>query len=151
MLEKSCAVQIQLFKLPLLALVVAGFIAGTLPSASAKSEEDAPIVADEGPIYLKMKPLGAPIWKKGRIKYSIFLTLSLEFDDADKKDIVNGRIPKLRDAFLLELHNKSILHRDETRGINFPRLKKRLMASAVKAVGKDTIKDILVLDAQSVR
>lgn len=142
------SVHIRFLKFPLFVFMIAIMTMGSFSSASASSEAP-PAEVDEGPIYLKMRPLSAPIWKKGRIRYSIFLTLSLEFDDEDKKEIAYGRMPKLRDAFLLELHNKSILYRDETRGIDFPRLKKRLMASAAKAVGNGTIKDILVLDAHS--
>ncbi len=113
-------------------------------SSSEETEE-----ASEGPYYLQLKPISAPIWKKGRVKYNIFLTLSLEFEDEEKLEMAQNRLPKIRNALLLDVHNKSILYKDESRGINFKGLKNRLMASLVRAVGKSTVKDVLVIEAYS--
>ncbi len=137
----------QFYKISL--ILIAALMLGMVTFEPAYASSSAEEVPEDGPVYLKLKPITAPVWKNGRVRYNIFLTLNLEFSDDDKKEIVRKRLPKIRNAFLLEVHDKSILYKDDKRGIDFVRLRKRLMASAEKAVGKDMVRDILVVEAFS--
>ena len=109
-----------------------------LSYAHAKSEASEEEVVEEGPFYLEMKPLSVPIrHKSGSIKYYMFLTMSLEFDEKEKKDFSKKVIPRLRDAFLQDLSGQSVLHKDKTRGVDFELVKRRLTKQAEKVLGKN--------------
>ncbi len=103
--------------------------------AAAKEKDPAEL---EAPYYLEMKPISVPIRKKsGSIRYYMFLTVSLEFDDDDKKDKARKVVPRLRDAFLQDMSGRSVLHKDKTRGLDFELIKKRLLKQATKVLRKD--------------
>ncbi len=134
---------------PLLIGVFACLVFATTPlqpsyaAAPAEAEEGAD---EDGPFYLEMKPLSVPIRRKnGNIKYYMFMTVSLEFDDEDKKDGTRKLIPRVRDAFLQDLSGRSVLHKDKTRGVDFDLVKKRLMKKASKVLGKNAPSNVLVV------
>ncbi|WP_169568682.1 flagellar basal body-associated FliL family protein [Sneathiella limimaris] len=105
-------------------------------TAAASSSEEGEEVIEEGPFYLEMKPLSVPIRRKsGAIKYYMFISMSLEFDDQDKKKYSRKMIPRLRDAFLQDLSGQSVLHKDKARGVDFELVKRRLIKQASKVLG----------------
>ncbi|WP_025899761.1 flagellar basal body-associated FliL family protein [Sneathiella glossodoripedis] len=107
-------------------------------AVAAASEEEGEEVIDEGPFYLELKPLSVPIRKKsGAIRYYMFISMSMEFDDQDKKDYSRKMIPRLRDAFLQDLSGRSVLHKDKSRGVDFEQVKRRLNKQAKKVLGKN--------------
>ncbi|MEP3244870.1 MAG: flagellar basal body-associated FliL family protein [Sneathiella sp.] len=111
-------------------------------AASAAAEE----VVEDGPFYLEMKPLSVPIRRKnGNIRYYMFMTVSLEFDEKDKKDGTRKLIPRVRDAFLQDLSGRSVLHKDKTRGVDFEKVKDRLLKKAAKVLGKNAPSGVLVV------
>ncbi|MFT6558810.1 MAG: hypothetical protein ACJAYR_002688 [Sneathiella sp.] len=112
-------------------------------SSSAEPEEG---VVEEGPFYLELKPLSVPIRRKnGDIRYYMFMTVSLEFDEKEKKDGTRKLIPRVRDAFLKDLSGRTVLYKDKTRGVDYDRLKKRLLTQANQVLGKKAPSDILVV------
>ncbi len=121
---------------------VAGFIAALVfgclvaqPAVAASGGGD-PVA--EAPFYLEMRPLSVPIRKKsGSIRYYMFLTVSLEFDENDKKDKGRKVIPRLRDAFLQDLSGRSVMHKNKKKGMDFELIKKRLMKQAAKVLKED--------------
>ncbi|MCG8490491.1 MAG: hypothetical protein MI743_02650 [Sneathiellales bacterium] len=115
----------------------------TARAAAPAPEEGA---VEEGPFYLEMKPLSVPIRRKnGNIKYYMFLTVSLEFDEKEKKDKTRKLIPRVRDAFLQDLGDRSVLHKDKNRGVDFEKVKNRLMKQASKVLKKNAPTGILVV------
>ncbi|MEH6474063.1 MAG: hypothetical protein V7727_00175 [Sneathiella sp.] len=122
--------------LGIMALVMCFWTAGSVEvrAASAPAEEG----AADGPFYLEMDPLSVPIRKKsGAIKYYMFLAMSMEFDDQDKKRYSRKMLPRLRDAFLQDLSGHSVLHKDKSRGLDFAQVRKRLLKHAKKVLGKN--------------
>jgi len=117
-----------------LAFFIGSMNVATVFASSAPKEE----VSEEGPFYLELKPLSVPIRKKsGAIKYYMFLSMSMEFDDQDKKKYSRKMIPRLRDAFLQDLSGHSVLHKDKSRGMDFEMVKRRLLKHAKKVLGKN--------------
>ncbi|MBL4907275.1 MAG: hypothetical protein JKX94_07480 [Sneathiella sp.] len=113
------------------------FSVGT-PSALASAKEKEEENQLEAPYHLEMKPISVPIRKKsGTIRYYMFLTVSLEFDENDKKSYARKMIPRLRDAFLQDMSGRSVLHKDKRRGMDFDLIKKRLLKQATKVLRKD--------------
>lgn len=103
----------------------------------AFAQEEEGEVVEEGPFYLEMKPLSVPIRKKsGAIKYYMFIAMSMEFDEEDKKDHARKMLPRLRDAFLQDLSGRSVLHKDKSRGVDFEQVKRRLMKHAARILKK---------------
>jgi len=104
--------------------------------ASSASAEDS--ASPEGPYYMEMKPISVPIRRKsGAIKYYMFLTVSLEFDENDKKSHARRVTPRLRDAFLQDMSGRSVMHKDKKKGLDFELVKKRLLKQAKKVLRKD--------------
>lgn len=116
-----------------------GSVLSDVKSASASSggdEEEA--VVEQGPFYLEMKPLSVPIRRKsGAIKYYMFIAMSMEFDEKDKKDYSRRMLPRIRDAFLQDLSGRSVLHKDKKMGVDFELVKRRLIKQAKKVLGKN--------------
>ena len=110
-----------------------------VPIAAASSggdDEDA--VVEEAPFYLEMKPLSVPIRRKsGAIKYYMFIAMSMEFDEKDKKDYSRRMLPRIRDAFIQDLSGRSVLHKDKKMGVDFELVKRRLVKQAEKVLGKN--------------
>lgn len=120
--------------LAFLVVFVLGVLSDNKASAAAEGEE----TVEEGPFYLELKPLSIPIRKKsGAIKYYMFIAMSMEFDQQEKKDYSRKMIPRLRDAFLQDLSGRSVLHKDKTRGVDFEQIKRRLTKEAEKVLGKN--------------
>lgn len=106
--------------------------------------DSAPI---DGPIYVRMDPVTAPVYRKNRVRYYIFLTINLLMSDAEAKAEAYKLMPKLRDAFLRELHGDSILREDGPKGLDLYGLKKRLMNQARKILGAKAVSDVLITNA----
>jgi len=104
-------------------------------------------VETDGPIYVRMDPMTAPVYRKDRVRYYIFLTVNLLMADAEAKQNAYKLMPKLRDAFLRELHGDSILREDGPKGLDLYALKKRLMNQARKVLGKEKVSDVLITNA----
>lgn len=131
----------------LIALFMFVFLGSFLEDQTAQAAAPAPEegAVEEGPFYLEMQPLSVPIRRKnGNIKYYMFLTVSLEFDEKEKKDKTRKLIPRVRDAFLQDLSDRSVLHKDKTRGVDFEKVKNRLMKKASKVLKKNAPTGILV-------
>jgi|GEM_PF-2945136 len=107
---------------------------GTVFAASSAEETE----AAEKPYYLELKPLSIPIRRSnGSIRYYMFMAVSLEFGEEDKKDHARRMIPRLRDAFLQDLSGRSVLHKDKRQGMNFELVKKRLMKQSSRVLSKN--------------
>ncbi len=108
----------------------------TALASSGGGEEEA--VVEEGPFYLEMKPLSVPIRRKsGAIKYYMFIAMSMEFDEKEKKDYSRRMLPRVRDAFIQDLSGRSVLHKDKKMGVDFELVKRRLVKQAEKVLGKN--------------
>lgn len=117
-------------------LALSVFNIGVGAAFASSSEDEAP--AAEEPFYLELKPLSIPIRRSnGSIRYYMFITTSLEFDEADKKDHARRMIPRVRDAFLQDLSGRSVLYKDKSQGMNFDLVKKRLMKQSVRVLSKN--------------
>ncbi|MEH6403153.1 MAG: hypothetical protein V7750_07260 [Sneathiella sp.] len=103
---------------------------------ASSAAEEAP--ATDEPQYLELKPLSIPIRRSnGSIRYYMFISVSLEFDDGDKKDHARRMIPRIRDAFLQDLSGRSVLYKEKGRGMNFELVKKRLLKQSSRVLSKN--------------
>ncbi len=99
---------------------------------------------DENLMFVELDPITAPFIRDGRFAQYIVLTISLEVNDDDAKDMVRRNIPRIRDAFLSELHTLAAMRSPRQRLINLSRIKVRLMSGANRVLGRGVVLDILV-------
>ena len=110
-------------------------------SASAGGES-APM-GDQA-LFIELDPLTAPFLRDGKFAHYVLLVVSLEV--GSKRDIerVREMLPRLRDAFVTELHTLAATRSPDQRPINVARVKARLIAGAHKALGPGVVRDVLV-------
>lgn len=107
-------------------------------------------VVDLGPppVYLEMPSLTIPVIRGGAVARYIVLKVSLELVDKSMEEDVNERIPRLRDAFLRDLHGYFGTIPVGER-LNVLPVKKRLAKVSRAVLGKGVVQDILITNAFS--
>ena len=98
------------------------------------------------PIYIEMPSLTIPVIRGGAVARYIVLKVSLEVKDADVEEMVNARIPSLRDAYLRDLHGYFGTIPIGER-LNVSPVKKRMKKVSRTILGKGVIQDILITNA----
>lgn len=136
----------------LIALVAAlaggGYFAWTKVSGGeeevATASEHSAEKSSDNLLYVNLDSITAPFIRDGRFAQYIVLTIALEVANADAKDAVRHNIPRLRDAFISELHTLAAIRSPQQKLINLARVKARLMAGAERVLGKDVVVEVLV-------
>ena len=74
------------------------------------------------------------------------MLLVVNLEVGSKRDIARVRemLPRLRDAFVTELHALAATRSPDQRLINVGRVKARLIAGAHKVLGPGVVRDVLV-------
>ncbi|NKB57864.1 MAG: hypothetical protein GKS00_16190 [Alphaproteobacteria bacterium] len=106
------------------------------------AEEEAP-PAD--PVFLAMETLSVHVIRDGGVQKYIVLDITLELRDLPAKALAELKIPKLRDVFINALNEYFTNLPSLKAGLKVPHIKKRLLRHSEKALGKDAVKDVLVL------
>ncbi len=104
-------------------------------------------VVETAPVYIAMQPFSAPVVYKNRLRYYVQLGVSLQLDSETSKEIVYNQMPRLRDAFLRDLHGNSVLRPGSKRMIDFDAVKSRLLAHAQSIFGAEVVRDVLITRA----
>ena len=104
-------------------------------SISAKSNE---------PGYIELKPLTAPVVRDGAFAHYVLLVVNLEVTAGHDIADVREYMPRLRDAFVTELHALAVVRPRGQRLINLPRIKTRLLATAERVLGPGVVSEVLV-------
>jgi flagellar FliL protein len=115
----------------------------------AELEPDIPYGNLEGqPLFIELDPLTAPFVRDGKFAHYVVLVVNLEVVNKDDLDKVRELLPRLRDAFVTELHTMATMRNPDQAMINIRRVKSRLLASADAVFGAGVVRSVLVQLAQ---
>ena len=103
---------------------------------------------EDGPKFVELDLLTAPFVRGGKFVQYVVLVINLEVASNDAVDDVRAVMPRLRDAFITELHTMATMRNPDQKMLNMPRIKSRLLASANQVMGGNTVRDVLVQLAQ---
>lgn len=124
------------------ALAVLTAMAAPSPSlASGKSEKANP--EPGAPAYLRLEPIIVPVIHHGAVEQHLIFMLMLEFADEAAREQAKILLPRVVDGFVRDL---SILaSRPGTEeGIDLTVAKRYLLATGVRVLGADAIKNVLI-------
>lgn len=99
---------------------------------------------DDKPFYIEIERLTAPFIRDQRFVQYVVLDVSLEVVEERDADKVRQLTPRLRDAFLRELHRLATIRPASQKLINVARVKARLLAGADRVLGPRVVRDVLV-------
>lgn len=98
----------------------------------------------EVPLFVDFDPLVLPVMRDGRVTQHLTFTIVLEVKREYERLDIYEQMPRLKDAYLTELHalysHRSVQDRKDAE----PLLNKRLMAVSERVLGPDIVKRILV-------
>lgn len=98
-------------------------------------------------VFVNVQPLSAPVIRHNRVSHFIYLEVALQVRDGVDVRAIRRQMPRLRDAFLQDLHSRSIMRGDDSRAIDFPALKARLVARGNSVLGAGIVHDVLIKKA----
>ena len=114
-----------------------------------ESAPEIPYGSIEGePLYIELEPLTAPFVRDGKFAHYVVIIVNLEVASRDDVDTVRGFLPRLRDAFVTELHTMATMRNPDQAMINIRRVKSRLLANADAVLGAGIVRGVLVQLAQ---
>ncbi len=99
---------------------------------------------DDKPFFIEIERLTAPFIRDQRFVQYVVLDVSLEVVEERDADKVRQLTPRLRDAFLRELHRLATVRPASQKLINVARVKARLLAGADRVLGPRVVRDVLV-------
>ncbi len=145
-LARHVAMKITLVALFVIAALGGGYFAWTEFFAGQSGGEGASALfsRDDKPYYVEIERLTAPFIRDGEFVQYVVLDVSLELADEPNATKVRQLAPRLRDAFLAELHRLARIRPAGQRLINLGRVKARLLAGADRVLGPDVVRDVLV-------
>ena len=94
--------------------------------------------------YVRLDGLAAPVPRKKRFDYYLYLDVKLEVEDDGNVKHVQANIPILRDAALRELHRVSLLRKDGVLGVDLRAMKKNLLKVMNDTLGEPMLSKILI-------
>lgn len=94
--------------------------------------------------YVEMPPITVPFIRDGAFAQYVVLVVNLEVSSRDDMDLVQKNQPRLRDAFVSELHSLATTRSRNQRLINLARIKSRLLAGADRVLGVGVVDAVLV-------
>ena len=117
-------------------------------SADVGEESQAGFFFDDEPRFVELDLLTAPFLRGGKFVQYVVLVVNLEVVNDAAVDEVRAVMPRLRDAFVSELHTLATMRNPEQKMLNIKRIKSRLLASAQKVMGGGIVRAVLVQLAQ---
>ncbi|HEX9461161.1 MAG TPA: hypothetical protein VGB82_01055 [Alphaproteobacteria bacterium] len=116
-----------------------------LASASALAAEDPALPGKDKPIGVRLDPLVVSIQRNGVVEKHMGFVIVLEVATTADQVKVQDMMPKLTDAFVVDINALANLPRTADTGIDQEALKRRLGASCVRVLGPDVVKNIVFL------
>ncbi len=104
--------------------------------------------ANDDPRFVELDLLTAPFLRGGKFVKYVVLVINLEVSNDDEVEEVRAVMPRLRDAFVTELHTIATMRNPEQKMLNIKRIKSRLLVSANEVMGEGVVRDVLVQLAQ---
>ena len=117
-------------------------------SADGGAWSQAGFFFDDEPRFVGLDLLTAPCVRGGKFVQYVVLVVNLEVVNDAAVDEVRAVMPRLRDAFVSELHTLATMRNPEQKMLNIKRIKSRLLASAQKVMGGGIVRAVLVQLAQ---
>lgn len=121
---------------------------GGSSSESTKEEIDENFFFNDDPRFVELDLLTAPFVRGGKFVQYVVLVINLEASNDDAVEEIRAAMPRLRDAFVTELHTIATMRNPDQKMLNIARIKARLLASANEVMGKSIVRDVLVQLAQ---
>jgi flagellar basal body-associated protein FliL len=94
--------------------------------------------------FIKLDAFSIPVIRYGRVSKYILLQTTLEVVDPAARDRAQRLMPRLKDAFLMDLHGYFADRPAAKTGINTRTIKKRMKRVADRTLGPDVIIEVLV-------
>lgn len=147
-----CAVASPAHSMDMISGLLGGGEAGEEQAAAAPEKDDgqgggAAGEALDDSVYMQIDSLTAPVIVRQRVRAHILLTLSLEVPSLSDKSTVARAMPRLRDAMLRDLYAAPIVREEDTGHLDMEGLRERMIQVARATIGKDLVKDILIVRA----
>lgn len=109
----------------------------------AEEEEVEEEVVQPLPEFEEIDSLSIPVIRNGKVMKFVLLKVAVELTDGDYRTRVQSYMPRLKDAYLRELHGYfATVPVDDP--INVRAVTKRLMRASARVLGPGVVKDILV-------
>lgn len=116
-----------------------------LASAPALAADDAALPGKDKPIGVRLDPLVVSIQRNGVVEKHMGFVIVLEVATTADQVKVQDLMPKITDAFVVDINALANLPRTADSGIDQEALKRRLSASCVRVLGPDVVKNIVFL------
>ncbi len=116
--------------------------------SSAEGNGGISFFANDDPRFVELDLLTAPFLRGGKFVKYVVLVVNLEVSNDDEVEEVRAVMPRLRDAFVTELHTIATMRNPEQKMLNIKRIKSRLLVSANEVMGEGVVHDVLVQLAQ---
>lgn len=94
--------------------------------------------------YVPMKAIGVPVVFNGQIRYYEYVGLSIEVGSRADKDLVESRMPILRDAFLQAVNDAPPVSQTIADDIDIKALRAQLLRQARHVFGAGVVVAVLV-------
>jgi hypothetical protein len=98
--------------------------------------------------YISMEPLSVSIFRGGAVATTIELKIQLETVLANEV-IINKKLPRLKDAFIRDLHSYFPRLLGKKNELDMPGLARRMFLIGEKTLGKGILKDLSILSASN--
>lgn len=126
-------------------LLAAALIAA-IGVAPALAAEEAPAPGKDNKLLnVRLDPLVVSIQRNGVVEKHVGFVIVLEVADSAAQAKVQDLIPKLNDAFVMDINALASLPHAADNGIDPDALKRRLAASCTRVLGPDVVKNIVFL------
>lgn len=130
-------------------LLAVAFIAA-IGVAPALAAEEAPAPGpspgkDNKLLNVRLDPLVVSIQRNGVVEKHVGFVIVLEVADSAAQAKVQDLMPKLNDAFVMDINALASLPHAADNGIDPDALKRRLTASCTRVLGADVVKNIVFL------
>lgn len=136
--------KVVVFTIAFLVLLAAGAFSISLILENFEELAEEGIQFEKTVGYVRLDGLAAPVPRKKRFDYYLYVDLKLEVLDDGNVKHVQSYIPILRDAAMRELHRSSLLRTDGVLGVDLRGMKKRLLKSMNDALGEQLLSKVLI-------
>ena len=104
--------------------------------------------AGPDPGYVDFVSLSKPVVRDGRLRHYVHFSVTLELFDEDDVDLVEDKIPALRDAFLRALYRSPEAGGAAPGEPDLDDIKARLLEIANQVAGEGVVREVLITRTQ---
>ncbi|MGO1117261.1 hypothetical protein ACTL6U_01030 [Rhodovibrionaceae bacterium A322] len=93
---------------------------------------------------IAMSPMVLPVIKKGKVSQHVTVVIKLLVPDLYAENKLHNRLPRLRDAFLTEMHSLMSLRFVQENDKDMTFIRKRLMLVGDRILGEGVLEDVVI-------